>query len=408
MVQRIKIAFFAEILIEEFDGASRTMFQLLRRVPTDQFEFLFLCGVGPDALFGFPCIRLPTLTIPFNRTYKMAIPALRKKALTRQLEAFAPDVVHIATPSMLGSFGLAFAEHRHIPVISIYHTHFISYVDYYLRSLPFLIKPVRRRIARFQRDFYNGCAKIYVPSESIAAELADMGIEARRMILWKRGMDTALFTPEKRDPDRMAALVGNRNPVVLFASRLVWEKNLETLIRVYEQMQARNLPFNLVIVGDGVARAACMARMPKATFLGELDHKTLALIYATADVFVFPSISESYGNVVLEAMASGLPCVVADGGGSRDFIEPGINGFRCQPNDPDDYIDKITRLLGDAQLWRQFSAAGRRYASAFDWSELANRYAADVAELAGAPVLEATADRPDEVGGFRSVDNPAA
>jgi glycosyltransferase involved in cell wall biosynthesis len=390
VVQRIKIAFFAEILIEEFDGASRTMFQLLRRVPTDQFEVLFICGVGPEQLFGFECVRLPTLTIPFNRTYKMAIPGLRRRWLTRRLEAFAPDVVHIATPSALGSFGLAFARQRDIPVISIYHTHFISYVDYYLRSLPFLIEPVKARIRRFQRQFYNGCAKIYVPSESIAAELVDMGIESGRMSIWKRGIDTGLFTPAKRNPDRMLAITGNQHPTILFVSRLVWEKNLATLIRVYERMQEQQQPFNLIIVGDGVARAACMQRMPKAIFLGELDHAALAEVYASADVFLFPSVSESYGNVVVEALASGLPCVLADGGASRDFLEQGVSGFRCRPYDPDDYLEKIDLILSNEALWRDFSTKGRQYSLTFDWGELADCYCADVARLAGIPVKTAT------------------
>jgi glycosyltransferase involved in cell wall biosynthesis len=381
-VSRIKIAFFAEILIEEFDGASRTMFQLLRRLPTDQFELLFICGVGPEELFGFPCVRLPTLTIPFNKTYKMALPALRRRALTQQLNNFAPDVVHIATPSSLGSFALKYAQHHQLPVLSIYHTHFISYVGYYLRNLPWLIGPVEAQIKRFQRAFYNGCTKIYVPAASIATALEGMGIEAHRMVIWKRGLDTALFTPDKRSKDYMVNITGNHDPVILFVSRLVWEKNLHTLIGLYELIQEQALPYNLVIVGDGVARAACRERMPKAYFLGEMGHEALSTVYASSDVFVFPSVSESYGNVVAEAMASGLPCVVADGGGSRDFIEHGVNGFRCRPNDPQDYLDKIRCLLTDSTLQHNFAEKSRAESLTFAWDELVRRYGKDMAELA--------------------------
>jgi glycosyltransferase involved in cell wall biosynthesis len=379
---RIKIAFFAEILIEEFDGASRTMFQLLRRVPTDQFEFLFFCGVGPKQLFGFECIHLPTVTIPFNRTYKMAVPAFHKRTLTRQLDAFAPDVIHIATPSSLGSFGLAYANTRNIPVLSIYHTHFISYVDYYLKRLPFLIRPVKAQIARFQRRFYNGCTTIYMPSESIAVELEASGVEMSRISIWKRGIDTQLFNPKKRNRAMMQQLFDNSNPVVLFASRLVWEKNLETLIRIYDQCQAQNLQFNFLIAGDGVAAAECRRRMPNATFMGAISHQQLSEVYASADVFLFPSVSESYGNVILEAMASGLPCVIADGGGSRDFIEPGVNGFRCAPNDPNEYVQHITALLSDPKLWQTISMNSIQYSASFDWGELANRYVQDMKRLA--------------------------
>ncbi len=379
---RIKVAFFAEILIEDFDGASRTMFQLLRRIPTDQFEFLFICGVGPDTLFGYECITLPTLTIPFNTRYKMAVPALVKRKTMRQLQVFAPDVVHIATPSWLGSFALDYAAQYTKPVISIYHTHFISYVDYYLRSLPVLIRPIKAQIARFQRDFYNRCHTIYIPSESIANELIAGGLEPSRVTIWKRGIDLTLFSPLKKNLVPLREQTQSEWPVILFASRLVWEKNIETLIKTYELAQQRGTAAVFVVVGDGTAKEDCQRRMPKAVFLGNLDHQTLATIYASADVFLFPSISESYGNVVLEAMASGLPCVIADGGGSRDFVEEGINGFRCAPNNPEAYLDKITLLLNDADLRNKISLAGQEYSRQFNWEELANRYFDDVATLA--------------------------
>jgi glycosyltransferase involved in cell wall biosynthesis len=379
---RIKVAFFAEILIEDFDGASRTMFQLLRRIPTDQFEFLFICGVGADTLFGYDCITLPTLTIPFNKRYKMAVPALAKRKTMRQLQVFAPDVVHIATPSWLGSFALDYAALYSKPVISIYHTHFISYVDYYLRSLPVLIRPIKAQIARFQRDFYNRCDTVYIPSESIASELIAGGLEPSRVTIWKRGIDLTLFSPLKKNLVQMREQTQSGLPIILFASRLVWEKNIETLIKTYELAQQRGTAAIFVVVGDGTAKEDCQRRMPKAVFLGNLDHQTLATIYASADVFLFPSISESYGNVVLEAMASGLPCVIADGGGSRDFVEEGINGFRCAPNNPEAYLDKITLLLNDTDLHNKISLAGQAYSRQFNWEALANRYFDDVATLA--------------------------
>lgn len=379
---RIKVAFFAEILIEDFDGASRTMFQLLRRIPTEQFEFLFICGVGADTLFGYECITLPTLTIPFNKRYKMAVPALAKRKTMRQLQDFAPDVVHIATPSWLGSFALDYAAQYSKPVISIYHTHFISYVDYYLRSLPVLIRPIKAQIARFQRDFYNRCDTIYIPSESIASELIAGGLEPSRVTIWKRGIDLTLFSPLKKNLVQIREQTQSDLPIILFASRLVWEKNIETLIKTYELAQQRGTAAVFVVVGDGTAKEDCQRRMPKAVFLGNLDHPTLATIYASADVFLFPSISESYGNVVLEAMASGLPCVIADGGGSRDFVEEGINGFRCAPNNPEAYLDKITLLLNDTDLHNKISLAGQAYSRQFNWEALANRYFDDVATLA--------------------------
>ena len=180
----------------------------------------------------------------------------------------------------------------------------------------------------------------------------------------------------------LRALVGNDDPVILFASRLVWEKNLETLIAIYQLSQDRNLPFNFLVVGDGVALEDCKRRMPKAIFTGKVDHQQLSIIYASSDVFLFPSISESYGNVVVEAMASGLPCVIADGGGSRNFIQQGQNGFLCQPNNAEDYLNHISTLIHDTQLHQQFVAEGLRYSKSLSWDDLAATYFKDLSAMA--------------------------
>lgn len=379
---KTRVVFFAEILIEDFDGASRTMFQLLKRIPHEHFEFLFICGVGPEKLFGFDCLRLPTIPLPMNKGYRMAVPQFSRNRMRKKINAFAPDVVHIATPSMLGEFALEYAAEKQLPVLSIYHTHFISYIDYYFRHLPFLIPFMKKTVAARQKKFYNRCDRIYVPAQVIISELTEMGVEPARMNIWQRGIDTNLFSPEKRNPALMRRHTGNDRPTVLFVSRLVWEKNLATLFRIYDLIRSKNLPYNFMIVGDGEAENACHEKMPGAVFIGKADHNTLAGIYASADVFLFPSVSESYGNVVVEAMASGLPCVIAAGGGSQDFIEQGVNGFKCSPYDEADYVGKIEKILGDRSLWEQFSERGRSYCSAFDWSQLAEVYFKDLQKLA--------------------------
>ncbi len=382
MLKKVKIAFFAEILIEDFDGASRTMFQLIHRIPTDTFEFLFVCGIGADTIAGFECLKIPAITIPINKTYKMAIPWFSGGRIRKKLQAFQPDVIHIATPSLLGEFALKYARQHQIPVLTIYHTHFISYIDYYLKASPRLAGYVRSLIAKSQHSFYNRCDRVYVPSAEMIAALRSWQVDAERLQLWQRGMDTHLFSPQKRDLSVVQKITGNKRPVILFASRLVWEKNLETLCGIYQRLQDRNLDYNFLVVGDGVAMEACQARMPKAFFTGKVDHEQLSILYASSDVFLFTSISESYGNVVVEAMASGLPCVIADGGGSRNFIQQGINGFLCEPNEPDDYLDKVVRLLEDPPLHATFVEAGLRYSRSLNWDDLATTYFSDLQQLA--------------------------
>ncbi|MEO3402643.1 glycosyltransferase family 1 protein [Mucilaginibacter sp. CAU 1740] len=388
-MKKIKVAFFAEILIEDFDGAVRTMYQIIKRIDRRIFEFLFVYGAGPDDMLGFPSLKVPALTLPINTGYTMAIPALVTSELKEEIDKFAPDIVHIATPSLLGTFALKYATQRLLPVISIYHTHFISYIDYYLKHTPFLIGKVKQMMCDSHRTFYNQCDQVYVPSNSMKNELTDMGVDIYRMKLWQRGMDTRLFSPANKNLKALEKLTGNDNPTILFASRLVWEKNLETLFEIYEAMQEKHPEVNFLIAGDGIARKACEARMKNAVFVGKVDHQTLSVLYASSTLFVFPSVSEAYGNVVLEAMASGLPCIIADGGGSKDFIEQGINGFKCKPYDAACYVDKIEILLRNNTLRLQFIEEGLEYSSRLSWEHLASVYFDDLAEMAGQHVLSA-------------------
>ena len=373
-MKRIKIAFFAEILVEDFDGASRTMFQLIKRIDPKRFEFLFICGVGPDRIMGFECMKIPVIHLPINTNYTMALPAMAKKQLKRKLLEFGTEVVHIATPSLLGAFALKYANKRELPVISIYHTHFISYIDYYFKHAPFLIGKVKQAIAGTQKAFYNHCDVVYVPAESIKKELEVMGVESSKMTIWRRGINTSLFNPEKSDKAFLQKLTGNDYPTVFFASRLVWEKNLETLFRIYDRIQESALKVNILIAGDGVALKAAKVKMKNAIFTGKVDHETLSMLYASSDVFLFTSVSETYGNVVLEAMASGLPCVIADGGGSADFITQGLNGFKCSPFDEEDYFRRISQVLKDELLKRQFTVDGLLRSKALTWEHLSSTY----------------------------------
>lgn len=385
---RVRVAFFAEILVPELDGAIRTMYHLIDRIDPGRFEFLFIYGTGPDGIAGFRSIQVPSVPLLINKGYSIALPVLAQNRLNEGLLNFLPDIIHISTPSLLGNFGLNYAMQFNLPVISIYHTHFISYIDYYLKHLPFLISPAREILAQKHKAFYNQCNLVYVPSKSIRTELIEIGIESRRMHLWQRGIDTMLFSPAKKNKATLKKLTGNNYPTILFASRLVWEKNLETLFLIYDELQNSDLQVNILIVGAGSAAAAAKLRMKNAIFTGKTSHKDLAVLYASADIFLFPSVSEAYGNVVLEAMASGLPCVIADGGGSADFIEQGINGFKCQPYDAADYIEKIVLLLGSQILRRQFVDEGLRYSKNFSWNELAATYFDNLEELVNRQSLQ--------------------
>jgi glycosyltransferase involved in cell wall biosynthesis len=311
----------------------------------------------------------------------MANPFRQKAELDKELQAFSPDVIHISTPSLLGNYALKAAKRLGVPVISIYHTHFISYVEYYVKHFPFLIGFAKQRVRDILRSFYNQCDTVYVPSGSIMQELAAEGVRIDVMKLWERGIDRSLFSPARRNPELMKSLTGNDNPCILFVSRLVWEKNLLTLIRLYALVKRRGLKYNFVIAGEGVAREAIGRQMPEALFLGHVGHERLSELYASASVFFFPSLTETFGNVVLEAMASGLPCVIADSGGSRDFIEDGVNGFKCNPYDTTGFLNRITEIIEQPGLAGQLAVKGLESSRKYQWENLASGYFDDLRAL---------------------------
>ncbi|HBK41423.1 MULTISPECIES: glycosyltransferase family 4 protein [unclassified Proteiniphilum] len=378
----VKVAFFADILIKDFDGAIKTIYQLIERIPKVGFAYTFFTGTAPEHRFKHKVIKTPAIRIPFNISYKMAFPRLSRAKLLLSLSKLNPDVVHITTPSAIGFFGLDYAKRNNKPVLSIYHTHFVSYVKYYLKYAPFLIKPVESVIKKIYKVFYNQCDIVYVPTQKIMEELQAYGVSGSVMKLWQRGIDSHLFNPSKRDINFIRNLTGNDKPCILFVSRLVWEKNVETLFGIYDEIESQGIDVNFVIAGNGVAEEKAKLKMKNAIFLGFLDHENLAKVYASCDIFVFTSISETYGNVVIEAMSSGCVPVIANGGGSKALVKDGITGFLCEPDNPTDYINKIKTLLNNKQLREKMQTAGYEYALPLCWDELSREYFKDIESLA--------------------------
>lgn len=381
-MKKIKVAFFAEILIQDFDGASRTMFQLINRIPKAEFEFIFFCAVPPKEDIGFEIIKIPALQIPFNNTYKIGFPFFSKSKIYKRLDKFQPDIIHFASPTPLARLAKKYALKNGIPVTAIYHTHFISYIKYYFKGLPSLITPFYNLAKNLTHSFYHDPDRVYVPTLQIIEELKSIcNIQNSQLILWQRGIDQKLFNPTKRNPNVIKRITQNTHPTILFASRLVWEKNLQALIDLYQIYQDKNTPINFIVAGDGVARKAAQKQMPKAHFVGMISHIELSILYASSDVYFFPSDTETFGNVVIEAMASGLPCVVADGGGPKSIIKHGVNGFLCPTNDIDNYFEKIQLLLNNKILSDQFIREGLKTTQSMSWEHLAKVYFDDLKSL---------------------------
>ena len=381
-MKRLKLAFFADLLIREYVGCLRTVFNIIDRIPAERFDVRFFCGPSQEKSLPFPVIRTPSLKIPMNSDYDMALPFLAKTKLETELNRFSPDIIHITTPSPLGRFALRYAKKNKTAVSTIYHTHYISYMEYYFRHLPALIPIAKKAVTKLSRQFYEACDKVFMPTTEMVESFKLNNISTENVIIWPRGIDRNIFNPLKADKEKLQALIGNDNPNILFASRLVWEKNLETLIRIYKLAVNQKLKLNFIIAGDGAAREELEAKMPSAYFTGKLDQEELALYYASSDVFAFPSISETYGNVVVEAMASGCACVIADGGGSRSFIKHHFNGFLCEPNNEEEYLQRIIQIIDDNNLKQKFRMNSFSLVKKISWSSLVDQYFKELELLA--------------------------
>jgi glycosyltransferase involved in cell wall biosynthesis len=279
----------------------------------------------------------------------------------RQLLDFQPDIIHIGVPDLLGHAALALAKAHGIPAVASYHTRYETYLRHY-----WYLAPLEGFLTRRLRRFYGSCREVYVPSDSVRDALLADGLKDN-FRSWPRGIDTTRFTPAKRSTAWRTQLgIGDAEVVILHVSRLVREKRLDMLAAAPNRI---SVPHRVVIVGDGPDRGLVEQHLPGAIFTGFLQGEALATAYASSDIFFFPSDSESFGNVTLEAMASGLPCVCADATGSRSLVIAGKTGFLAPADDPRDFAQAITTLAQDGALRRHMGEAARLRAQSFSWEE---------------------------------------
>jgi len=342
----MRVILIADILIRDFYGCNRTLFQFLDRNITDQkIEFYCIAGIFEGLPEGIPHLKVPELTIPFNKDYKLALPVFMKNKITAVLQSFKPDIIHITTPSFFGNYMQNVAKENKLPVTTIYHTNFASYIDYYGNRKNIFIKKLADFILKKYVSFYNNCDIILSPTKSMKTHLIDLGVYPNLIEIMGRGVNKDIFLFKNLKSGKFQYHFKNNNYNILFASRLVWEKNLEIIIKIYQESRKRNLPYNFIIAGDGVAYESMKNQMPEALFLGGINQQELNEVYNEADLFLFPSVTETFGNVVLEAMTCGLPVVASNGGSNPDVVDDNINGLLVEEKNIDQYLSAFEYIL---------------------------------------------------------------
>ncbi len=309
-------------------------------------------------------LRLPGFRIPGYPQLQGGWPA--RRAVLAQWRRARPDLVHIVTEGPLGYSALRAARRLGIPVSTSFHTNFQQYSRHY--RIGWLAAP----IMAYLRHFHNQGVQTLVPTGELAEHLQSLGF--RRTQVLARGVDTTLFSPHRRDPAlRERWGVAPRSLAVLYVGRLAAEKNLELAIAAFQSIRRARPDARLILVGDGPMTSRLRARHPAFVYCGMRQGEDLAAHYASADLFLFPSLTETFGNVVLEAMASGLAMAAFDYAAARAHVEPGLSGLLAPFGDADAFVAAATALAGDADALEAMGQAARRGMARLDSEHIYDR-----------------------------------
>lgn len=367
----LRIALFSGNYNYTLDGANKSLNRLVRHLEnTVGARVRIYSPTGPNPAFepAGELVSAPSVKIPFRSDYRLALGLTG--ALRRDIEAFKPDLVHLSAPDLLGSEALRLGRRLNVPVVASLHTLFDTYLDYY--GLGGLRPLVRRRLWRF----YGACDYVMAPTEAIGDELRAQNL-AMRVRTWARGVDPELFHPGRRSEAwRASHGFDPHRPVIVFLGRIVMEKGLAVFAEAIRRLEAAGHAPQVLVIGDGPARTWFQTQMPGAVFTGFLSGETLATALASGDIFLNPSTTETFGNVNLEAMASGLAMVCADAPNTRALLRHGRNARLCV-DQPAAYAEALGELILSPDTRLGLAAEALERSAAYRWTEILN----DVVEV---------------------------
>ena len=311
----------------------------------------------------------PGFPIPGYPMMRLGLPV--RGRLLRAWRTNRPDLVHIATEGPLGYAALLAARKLDVPVSSSFHTNFHSYSRHY--GCGFLTRPA----LAYLRHFHNRTQITLSPTSELNAQLTADGFE--NMGLLSRGVNTKTFSPAHRDETlRTAWGVGPDDLAVIHVSRLAAEKNYPLLIAAFEAIRTKHPSAKFIVTSDGPLRKKLAHQNPWIRFTGILSRDDLARHYASADLFLYPSLTETFGNVTLEAMASGLPVVAFNYAAAARFIRHGENGCLVPLGNRDAFLGTSTKLASEANLHPRLGAAARQTAEGISWDHVIDDFEADL------------------------------
>lgn len=355
----MRIAFFTETFLPKVDGIVTRLTKTLEHLVAAGDEVIIFCPEGaPETYLGAQVVGVPAMPLPLYPELKLALP---RPSVAEALDAFAPDLVHVVNPAVLGLGGIWLAKTKGIPLVASYHTHLPKYLEHYGMGM---LEPL---LWELLKAAHNQAQLNLCTSTAMVEELREHGIQ--HTALWQRGVDTELFRPELRSEamrERLLGRHGASDSLLLYIGRLSAEKQIDRIRPVLEALPGSRL----ALVGDGPYRAQLekIFEGTATTFMGYLAGTDLASAYASADAFLFPSSTETLGLVLLEAMAAGCPVVAANRGGIPDIVSDGVNGCLYEPDESGSLTAATQRLLGDPSRRQQLRLDARQEAERWGWA----------------------------------------
>jgi glycosyltransferase involved in cell wall biosynthesis len=360
-----KRAWFTDTL-EDVNGVARTIRSMVQAARDAGADVTVVTSRSTLSIKDIPIKNFAPVgefEIPEYELQKLSFPPFLDMLDYIQRERFTELI--ISTPGPIGLCALGCAKLLGLRVSGIYHTDFPQYArflsdDAFMETL----------VWNYMQWFYGQCDLIYVNSEFYRLRWIDRGVLPDKLRIFPRGLDPELFNPARREPDFWTKR-GAKGPVLLYVGRVSREKDLNLLAEIAAPLREKAGPFTLVIVGEGPYRAELKKLLPEAIFTGILTGRELGIAYASADLFVFPSTTDTYGNVVVEAMAAGLPVAVSDAGGPRELVKSSLMGLVLPARDAGAWVEGLARMMArlpsaeERQAISQLAGSERRWDAAF-------------------------------------------
>ncbi|QJB68508.1 glycosyltransferase family 4 protein [Parasphingorhabdus halotolerans] len=313
-------------------------------------------------------VSVPSMVIPNRPEYR--IPLSFSRRVQRDIEAFNPNVLHISSPDRVSRQAAAWARRRNIPVIASVHTRFETYFRYYNMSF---VEPL---MVAWIRKLYRRCDALIAPSESFAQVLREQRMNFD-IGIWTRGVERDIFSPDRRDMEwRRSIGLADDEPAIAFLGRLVMEKGLDVFADTIDQLKRQKVRHEVIVIGEGPAGDWFRSRMPNAKFVGFQSGKDLARAMASSDMLFNPSVTETFGNVTLEAMACGKPVVAARATGSASIVKDGVTGYLVEPGSITGFADRLQNYCNDPGLRKKHGNAALAESNKYDWDTI-NQVVAD-------------------------------